>query len=556
MCVQRLKQGIFGAGVVLLTTACNQMDTILPSSGTYQVDAVNGAASLNEYSVIAAGDTIRPYFVNPVVDDPDLRALVIYVEDDRGEVLGRRVLYSPDINPARLALSKGKTPEEETQEKDGETAETAIPDDDVTVFVKNFAGQLPPFPLPEGLKFGAYSLVFEIRGEQTVLNRMNQPFYYIGDREFTVGEIRHYLPGFYENGHLIPPGLRVMLETQVNYGENLDPYVIWYNGKNNIGEGFAGEGAGRLLWAVPLRSGFHTIRAEVFPFKPQAGQKGKIKEFSLPVSQKSEISSGPDTGDCLYWYRFAGDLLDAKTGQGLNPLQMGKSPSWYPVEQVYGLALDEGQGYGVADHFLDLSANSGGRIGFFVRVLPLKNGRIFSARLGSSLTISLSLEGGLLLLNLEEREQKTHISKALPEFERGPAFTGIFITVKLDEPRVSASLALGTPGEMKIFWPEMAEDAEIVENTLIQASEWVELSLSQPLSGTLRSWIGADPEEMEARKESPDSGSSAKSAVSRTVLVLDDFSAIFCASDTMGGGGGGDNTIPVKTVDNGEEPAS
>jgi hypothetical protein len=541
MCIHKLKWPIFWAGlIILLTAACDQMDTVLSSAGTYQVDALNGGFSLNEYSVIAAGDTIRPYFINPVVTDPDLRGLVLYVEDGGGEVLGKRVVYSSDTDPVPPARSEGnqlsgadQVLEEETGEPEetAETGETAavFPDDDITIPVKNFTKTLPPFPLPEELEIGAYSLVFEIRGEHTLLSRMTQPFYYIGDRKFTAGEIRHYLPGFYGKSHLVPPGLTVMLETQVDYGKDLDPYVIWYNGKNKIGEGFAAAGAVRLLWAAPLRSGFHTIRAELFPSKPSAGQKGKIKAFSLPVSQKNEMDSGPAVDDYLYWYRFAGDLLDAKTGKILNRIQKAKvSPSWYPAEQVYGLALDDGEGYEVPVCYLDISENGGGRLGFFVRVFPLRDGRIFSARLGSSLMAGLFLEEGTLFFNLEDQEQVSLISRALPDSGRA-AFTGVFITVEFDEFRAAASLALGALDEAGVSWPEMDSGKNEGSLTL---SEWAEISLSQPLSGELRSWIGAAPgepvkpeKEKDVREESPVSGSPEKAA--GPVLVLDDFAAIF-----------------------------
>ncbi|MDR3173464.1 MAG: hypothetical protein LBU19_04360, partial [Treponema sp.] len=533
MCVHKLNWGIFGAGlIVLLSAACTQMDTVLPSTGTYQVDAINGGFSLNEYSVIAAGDTVCPYFANPVVDDPDLRTLVLYVEDSHGEILGGKIIYSLNTVPARPVLSKvlpnpAEALEEETEgedkenEVDEESAETGavFPDDDITIPVKNFTGKLPPFPLPEELEIGAYSLVFEIRGEHTVLNRTNQPFYYIGGQKFTAGEIRHYLPEFHGNSHLVSPGLTVMLETQVEYGKELDPYIIWYNGKNRIGEGFAAAGAIRLLWTVPLRSGFYTIRAELFPFKPRAGQRGKVKEFSLPVSQKNETSSGPAAGDYLYWYRFAGNLLDTKTGKGLNLVQGDKvSSSWYPADQVYGLALDEGESYEAPRYFLELPKDGGGELGFFIRFLPLKNGRIFSARLGSSLTVSLFLEDGTLLLDLKEQGQGSRISKVLPESGRG--FTGVFITVKLDKLRAGASLVLGTPDKTESPWPETEAESG---DTLIQApTEWAEIELSQPLSGELRSWIGAETEkvskpEKEGRDKSPAPNSPSESAVSLSV---------------------------------------
>jgi hypothetical protein len=563
MCVQRLKRSILGAGfIILLSAACNQMDTVLSAAGTYQVDALNNQVSLNECSVIAAGETIRPYFVNPVVDDPDLLGLILYIEDAEGEILGRRMFYTADAGLTRKGPPEGdqdpvpdEVLEEKTEEQDEKPVNTAAVflEEDITIPVKNFTGKLPPFPLPENLEIGAYSLVFEIRGEYTMLSRTIQPFYYVGDQKFTAGEIRHYLPGSYGNSHLVPPGLTVMLESQVDCGEDLDPYIVWYNGKNKIGEGFVAAGAARLLWKAPLRSGFHTIRAELFPFKPGSGQKGKTKVFSLPVSQKNETIPGAEADDYLYWYRFTGDLLDAKTGKSLNPAQgSGLSPSWYPAEQVYGLALAEGDSYEVPGHSLVFSENGGERIGFFIRVLPLKDGGIFSARLGSSLGVRLFLKGGILFLDLEEEGQTAQISKELPEPRRGPVFAGIFITVKLEERRVRASLALGDSSFGGLDgtgspWPGMEsgdKDAVPIEDLPIQKedapSEWVEIDLALPLGGELRAWIGEEPEKLpkperakEIREESPSPYSlvsleepAAKSPLP-PVLVIDDFAAMF-----------------------------
>jgi hypothetical protein len=49
-----------------------------------------------------------------------------------------------------------------------------------------------------------------------------------------------------------------------------------------------------------------------------------------------------------------------------------------------------------------------------------------------------------------------------------------------------------------------------------------------PLSGELRSWIGANPKKKPGDRENkPAAGSEAKSAVSPPVLALDDFAAMF-----------------------------
>jgi hypothetical protein len=547
MCVQRLKRALYGAGVIVLLGACNQIDTVLPSAEIYQVDALTGQLSLNECSVIAAGDEILPYFVNSVVNDPDLNSLVLYVEDADRKVLGRRVSYTTEPGlplPRQAGTEQGEAGLGEAEE----AAVYEVPGD-LTIRVRNFSEKLPSFPLPEGLGIGSYSLVFEIRGRQDLLSRVNRPFYYIGDRKFTTGDIRCYLPGFYGNSHLVPQGLTVMLETELSYEQGLEPYIIWYNGKSRIGEGSAAAGVARLLWTPPPRQGFHTIRAELFPFEPRAGQKGRIREFSLPVSQKIE-AEGAIAGEYLYRYQLAGDLLDTRTGMGLEPLNPdGSPPSWYPADQVYGLALGAGEVYEALRCSLDFSERGGEELNFFIRFLSLKEGRIFAAGLGS-LDIGLFAENGALVLNLEGKGQKSRISGVLPEPGRGPAFTGVLVKIRFEGAGARVSLAL----------------ADSLADGLRNASAFpgaenglsAEIGFDLSAGGELRSWIGAEQEkEWENRppEETAVSGSLAESpgrspASFLPVLVVDDFAAAFGVSRGEGAGPG----MPGQNPDGAGDP--
>jgi hypothetical protein len=517
MCVQGFEKTALLAGALVLLGACNQIDSVFPSAGTYQVDALAGQLSLEEYSVIAGGETLLPYFASPVAGDPDLRRLVLYVEGPEGNPLGRRVSYDMELS---------------RQADGGEAGESAggappEPGKEILVPVESFGGKLPPFSLPEDLAIGVYSLVFEIRGERDLLSRVRRPFYYIGDREFAIGDIRCYLPGFYENSYVIPQGLTVMLETLVSSGEGLEPYIVWYNGKNRIGEGPVGAGASRLLWAAPPRSGFQSIRAELFPFKPAAGQKGRVKEFSFPVSPKIEKAGAGPVEKYLYWYQFAGDLREARTGTELDRVNLEAPLSWYPGERVYGLALENGEAYEALRLPLSLfKPDDEGDLCFFIRFLPLADGRIFSASLGSSLNIGLSLEEGVLHLDMEENGKKFRISRVLPESGRVPDFTGVLAALRFEKTGASASLlvdSLLAAGEGEILPPEEAGPSE---------NQGLDLSL--PLQGELRSWIGAGlkPEDEGNRQESPAAVSPAESSgplvlSTHPVLVLDDFALLF-----------------------------
>jgi hypothetical protein len=378
------------------------------------------------------------------------------------------------------------------------------------------------------------------------LSRARQPFYYIGDQQFTVGEIRHYLPEFSENRYLVSQGLTVMLETPLEYGGALDPYIIWYNGKNKIGEGFASAGTARMLWAAPLRSGFHAIRAELFPFGPQAGLQGKIKEFSLPVSPKNErkTAAGTESGGYLYRYLFAGDLLDAETGAGLDPVQISGLPlAWYPAEQVYGLGLREGDIYETPGYSLDLSGEELGELTLFIRALALEDGGIFTASLGSALKIGLSLNEEVLVLDLEGQGQTSRISAAARKSGWDPAFTGVLVTVKFERTRVSACMVpADSPAGAVLQESEASEDAVQAAQEEAPLSGRAEIALTGPVTGKLRSRIGREAskapvmEAMETAVWAPDTVSTPPSsdyfsepspASALPVLVVDDFTAVF-----------------------------
>jgi hypothetical protein len=590
-------------GALGLLAACSQLDTVLPSAGTYQVNALVNQFSLDECSVIAAGDTVLPYFSSPVGGDPDLIALVVYLEDSEGKALGNRVRYT--VEPVEGSGTEGA----------GDTAvssavPSAMPSDNGTgnpvygsgdgirdgdssvsdsglgsrldspeervIAVDRFTGKLPPLPLPESFEIGSYTLVFEIRGKQDLLSRMSRPVYYIGDREFSTGEIHYYLPGFYGNGNVVPQGLTVMLETRLRAGRDLDPYIVWYNGNRRIGEGPVTAGAARLLWKTPQKSGFQSIRAELFPFKPWTHQKGKVRELSLPVSSGNE-ETGPFTAPAeqvLYRYQFSGDLLDARTGRELSPVSPdGTAPSWYPGDQVYGLALGPGEFYEASYAILKLSRDGEGDLRFFVRLLPLNGGTIFTARLGAAVhpvTVTLGAEGEALVLSLEGQDQTSLVSRPLELNGRGPSFVEAEITLKLRGTGVYGRLDVtGLPSTAAARRLSGQTEGDSLEggqgdlDALGAASsqwrsgdsrpfpfkEWAALPLTEALNGEVHSWLGAEklsgPSVFGIREDSETvrqaGGAAAGTGVpdqpddpAPLTAVVDDFGALFYPVKTPG----------------------
>jgi hypothetical protein len=501
--------------------ACKQLDTVLPSRGSYRVNALVNFSSLDECSVIAVEDTVLPYFSSSVAGDPDLTSLVVYLEDSGGKPVGNRVRYTietlsgpPETDPVE-AESPLKTDETEVQTR---IIEAAPSPRDLVIPVDSFTGQLPPFPMAGNLEIGRYTMVFEIRGKHDLLNRARRPIYYTGNRDFEAAGIRYYLPGSYGNRHLVPQGINVMLETRVDHGEDLEPYVVWYTGTRRIGEGFIQNGTARLIWKAPRQTGFHTIRAELFPFEPQTMSRGVERQLSLPVSSdvKENVPSIRD-GDFLYRYGLAGDLLEAGTGPELvrkNPAT--REPRWHPVEQIYGLVLEEGDVYEVPPRSLDFSALAGDKDGllrFFIRFFPQDEGTIFGTRLDQGLEsvfLRLFLAEKALYLELKTGNE-TSLSKALELDGTESSFLGIVVDLEIRETGIRAFLEAADsplpPPHLRLP-PETGERAEFPF-----------LRPETSAKGELRSWLGT--------ARTVGNPAPASDSPSSPTAVVDDFSALF-----------------------------
>jgi len=318
---------ILSLSLFLAIIACGELDTPLFSSGgTYQVKALVNGNSLESCSLIRRNDKIIPYFAVSVVNDPDLTGLLVYLQNSDGEIVGDRVLYT--IEPVDGA-TQSETPQSETvQEKtasenkepgepedgtngeEGESETTGQPEPalpkqimekrvsldtntkpavknyDTVILIKSFKQEMPYFPLPKNMEIGQYRLVFEAVGRNNILSLTELEIFYLGSVEFRLNDISMFLPGLSDT-RLIPPGVTVMLEAGLDFDSRLNPYVIWYNGKNIISEGNISEGAGNILWKAPEQSGFYSLRLEVLPYQLKRNFTGVFREITLPVSAKA-----------------------------------------------------------------------------------------------------------------------------------------------------------------------------------------------------------------------------------------------------------------------------
>jgi hypothetical protein len=259
------------------------------------------------------------------------------------------------------------------------------------IYINKLSQILPPLLLPEDLDVGQYLLVFQIIGKNGVINQIDKPFYYIGAAEFALDDIHAYLPGIFEKGHLVSPETPIMLETRLAAGPELTPYVVWYNGKKQIYEGYVSEGAARFIWQTPNQTGFYSLKVEAFPFKPlNTGVQtptGKIKELSLPVAAKNEnspIAVRPRTGVSglelipVRHYPLFAEMKDSQSfiGDRNVLVPVNHTPEWLPRGAVFGLAVGPDHQFFIPGPLFTPAEETEGQLLF--RFIPLTNGVIFS----------------------------------------------------------------------------------------------------------------------------------------------------------------------------------
>jgi hypothetical protein len=278
--------------------------------------------------------------------------------------------------------------------------------DEEIIYVKTLNENLPPLYLPEDLAAGQYILVFQVLGEKDILNRVENSIYYIAKSEFILDDIHIYLPDVFDGSRVVPPDVPVMLESSITAGTGLNPYVIWYNGKSRIHEEYAVDGVSRFIWKTPSKTGFHALKVEAFPFKPQKTAMytpiGSSKELSLPVSAKNEKKavkiipadltagfSGQELSP-VRWYQFFANLEDSyDSANKKNTLAVTDHlPKWLPWGTIFGTAIGPNYNFSIPSPLFTLPVKDiiEGRMLF--RFVPLAEGTIFSG----SFTLKNSFE--------------------------------------------------------------------------------------------------------------------------------------------------------------------
>jgi hypothetical protein len=450
---------------------CGQLGMVLSTGGTYQIRTLVNDTFLDDYSLISTGASIRPYCDNSITKDPDISELLLFFKNSQGETVGRRIRYvlkldADDYPQIEESPDVGKTDEDDSAEDSEDTIDgegnsedsegtigeegsseeseeevkfdlhTEEPDsiEPIVIQVKRFDKNLPPFTMPVDMEIGAYTLIIRVLGGNEIIGETEQDFFYLGNADFSLKDIQLYLPGN-SGSRLIPLGTTVLLEAKIEADGRLNPYIVWHNGKKIIQEGSLSDGANLIFWKAPEQTGFHTLRAEIFPSRLRQGVQGISREIVLPVSAKAAgagffpdqtladfvitaSDSSPEAKDApqnepvpewnpdpIHWYQFAGTLHDSNnplaTGKTLVPVREGL-PRWRPMDYSYGLVTGPSDIYSLPPvSFIYEEEQKGGGL-FLLRIKAVSDGNIFNAVFESNgqVKMDISYNDGHLALSL------------------------------------------------------------------------------------------------------------------------------------------------------------
>ncbi|MDR2964660.1 MAG: hypothetical protein LBU88_02675 [Treponema sp.] len=356
--------------ILAVFCGCDAVDSLFTSGDTYKINAYIGEVSLDECSFIALEDEITPFFEEFVSKDPDITSLIISIAKAGEDIPGWRTVYS--------------------LKKETEQYSRAIQVDSLDI-------EVPSFIIPENLPAGFYSMVFKVMGGKNVLQRTEKDFYYMGNIQFSYEGIDVHLPGISENQQLISKGQVVLLEAKLEFDPALDPYFIWYNGKNIITEGSYSEGASLVLWKAPEHSNFYQLSAEVLPVKGFDTLAGYSRNLSVLVSSNAVDVNliSENVPELVNWYVFEGNLNDSKTAsveavRSITPSNnnINIDPKWLPANGTYGLAAGFGNAFTLPKTVVPTGRDSWQLL---FRFMSLEEGSILSVNFGASANVVMDL---------------------------------------------------------------------------------------------------------------------------------------------------------------------
>jgi len=388
MCVRRRMIIIFLSALVAVLGGCEAMEDILPFAGAYKINLQINGIVLDECSYVSLNDGIHPFFEESVSADQDVSALIINIKNANDEFIGSRIIYELEQNDLIESNRSGY---------------------DIVYKVKSFDDILAPYFLPEDLPQGVYSIILQVMNGRNILQKTEKSFFNLGMVDFKFERINVYLPGITKYVNHVPVDTIVMPEVDIDVSHYANPYIIWYEGKRIIGEGYYNDGAKNIFWKSPKQSCFVNISAEIFPVRNSEKLPGYKKEVSLVVSSISfDIHLiSENIPQLLHWYTFEGNLKDLKSvsSDDHNLRLIGnKNSEWIGSDGTYGITT--GVNNVLALPKIDFPNDAVKTWQVLFRFKPLNDGNIFSVQFDkSNVSLNLIQKGTVLTLLLKSGDK-------------------------------------------------------------------------------------------------------------------------------------------------------
>jgi hypothetical protein len=135
--------------------------------------------------------------------------------------------------------------------------------------------------LPD-LETGQYTIVFTVLDEEGAKEEQKTSFFYING-EYAIQGITSY-PTTTTAGH------ETVLQADLLYPEQGNPYVRWSQDDIVLAKGSVAEGLQKITWMAPQEEGVYTIRVELFPVPPSLGSDFSFSS-SVELTAKLFVST-------------------------------------------------------------------------------------------------------------------------------------------------------------------------------------------------------------------------------------------------------------------------
>lgn len=225
--------------------------------------------------------------------------------------------------------------------------------------VKDILGELPPLALPPGLAEGYYRVVAEgFDDAGALLFTMEGPALVYRGPRLDLALIAR--PGTATLGGAVLLKARGLADAPASL------WIRWLFDGRPVAEGYAVDGADRLVWRVASLPNVHRVSVQAFPFQPPAGLRvGPYAAADLSVPVAAAAAEAP-AWDARLSYLARARFEGAPSFESALPPGAILSGRAYPEEapdRGFGYALSPGaslrvpspENRGVRSHFLTLS---------------------------------------------------------------------------------------------------------------------------------------------------------------------------------------------------------